>query len=561
MAFWLAVALPLPATGTTWYLDCAAGDDSEAGTSPTAAWRSLARVNRQKLLPGDAVLLRRGARCRGTFSPQGSGTADAPVTLGAYGGSGAPIIDAGTGEAAVKLFNQQYWRIHDIEITGGTTYGILISGDHPINGFRIENVAVHDVNGTLKSKESGLIVVRPGGPGCSVNDVVIDGATVWNTTQWAGIIVVGAPYTSRQESAHGTDITVRNSTVHDVYGDGIVLFSVRNGRIEKSVAWNTGLQPKETIGTPNGIWTWMCDDCTVEYNEGYLTSSPGVDAGVYDIDWGCRNNTVRFNYAHDARGYCVAVFGAGGLVTTNSVVRNNVCIRNGRDAKLAARQGDIFLHTWDGGSLDGVRIEGNYVRWTPAADAPALHNGAEMSGSQPNTFSDNTIISAVPSLVLSRRPLQADTNRYRYDGPGLPKFTYGGTTYSSFDAYRLGTGQDQHGSYGAADPRARAAARHKVLTLVSVLDDSEPSHSQSVFLRSMHRQYWKKGLRVRYAGAPSPDWHMDGIPKMAGAPPATRIPTTLLLDSSGLALKRWEGFAPAQDLAMEIELNLSRGAQ
>src|SRR5579871_5251410 len=343
---------------SVYHLDCSTGEGA------------LARINQQTFAPGDSILVKRGSRCSGMLAPQGSGTAEAPITLGAYGSGAAPVIDGARQEAAIKLFNQQHWRIRDLETTGGSPYGILISGDRPLRGFLIQNVAVHDVTGEVTTKESGLVVVRPAGPEAVLSDVTIDGVTAWNTTQWAGILVTGAQYTGLQDSAHGADVIVRNSTVHDVYGDGIVLFTVRNGRIEKSVAWNTGLQPKETIGTPNGIWTWMCDDCIVEYNEGYLTASPGVDAGVYDIDWGCRNNTVQFNYGHDARGYCIAVFGAGGLVTSNSLVRGNVCVRNGRDAKLAARQGDVFLSTWDHGKLDGVRIADNYIRWTPAGDSP-----------------------------------------------------------------------------------------------------------------------------------------------------------------------------------------------
>ena len=558
-AIWLTAASPARVAGGVWHLDCASGDDTAPGTSPAAAWRSVERVNQQTFSSGDSILLKRGTHCRGMLWPKGSGTEDAPLTLGAYGEGAAPLIDGGHQEAAVKVFNQEHWRIRNIEAQGGSPYGILVSGDRPLRGFRIENVAVHDVTGEAKTKESGLIVARPAGPQGVINDVVIDGATVWNTTQWAGIVVVGARYAGRQEGAHGANVTVRNSTVHDVQGDGIIVFLVRNGRIEKSVAWNTGRQSKETIGTPNGIWTWMCDDCVVEYNEGYLTSSPGVDGGVYDIDWGCRNNTVQFNYAHDADGYCVAVFGAGGLVTSNSVVRNNVCIRNGRDAGLAARQGDVFLHTWDNGSLDGVRIADNYIRWSPAENAAALHNTAGVTGSQPNVFANNIIVSQAPNLILSADSLKLDGNRYRYEGTGLPRFSYGGSTYASFDAYRIQTGQDQHGTYGDPDPHAQPASRHSSLMLISVLDDSDASHSQSVFLRSMHRQYARKGLRVRYAGTPSPDWRLDGIPKLAAAPAVKRMPSTLLLDGQGRTLKLWEGFVPAQDLSMEIERDL-RGA-
>ena len=71
------------------------------------------------------------------------------------------------------------------------------------------------------------------------------------------------------------------------------------------------MQDTQTIGTPNAIWTWMCDDCTVQRSEAYLTDSPGVDGGAFDIDYGNTKNSVIDNYGHDTQGYCVAVFGAG----------------------------------------------------------------------------------------------------------------------------------------------------------------------------------------------------------------------------------------------------------
>ena len=151
-------------------------------------------------------------------------------------------------------------------------------------------------------------------------------------------------------------MVIRNSTVHNVQGDGIVLFRVRHGSIESSVAWNTGMQVTQTIGTPNAIWTWMCDDCTVTQNEAFLTDSPGVDGGAFDIDYGNTDNSVIDNYGHDTQGYCVAVFGAG-FVTRASTVRGNLCINNGRSPRMADFQGAIFLHTWNGGSIDGLTVE------------------------------------------------------------------------------------------------------------------------------------------------------------------------------------------------------------
>ena len=80
--------------------------------------------------------------------------------------------------------------------------------------------------------------------------------------------------------------------MQDVYGDGIILFRDSDGLIETSTAWQTGMQPTETTGTPNAIWTWTCTDCVVRDNEAYLTDSPGVDGGAYDIDWDNTRNTI-----------------------------------------------------------------------------------------------------------------------------------------------------------------------------------------------------------------------------------------------------------------------------
>jgi hypothetical protein len=86
----------------------------------------------------------------------------------------------------------------------------------------------------------------------------------------------------------------------------------RDGVLEHNVAWNTGMQETQTIGTPNAIWEWRCRDCRVQYNEGYFTDSPGVDGGVFDIDYGDENNLLQHNFGHDSQGYCVSAFGADG---------------------------------------------------------------------------------------------------------------------------------------------------------------------------------------------------------------------------------------------------------
>ncbi len=610
----LAVLLASGLSAATFYVDCTGGSDTGDGLSETSAWRSLEKVNSREFSPGDAVLFRRGTKCSGMLAPKGSGRDGAPIRIGAWGEGPLPLIDAGGAEAAVRLFNQQHWEIENLEASGGNPYGIYIGGDGTgtLRHFHLRNVVVRDVGGVVKTKSSGLIAVLADGER-TLEDIVIDGATVHNTTQWAGIIVRGA---SREVRAR--NVTVRNCVVREVYGDGIVLFQVENGLVERSAAWWVGLQPVQTIGTPNGIWTWRCRNCVVQFTEGFFIDSPGVDGGVYDIDWGNEDNIVQYNYAHDAMGYCASVFGAQKETTINSIVRYNVCVNNGRSPKLARRQGDLYLSTWEGGSLDGVEIYNNTFYWNPPIDAPVLQmDHAEFTGRRPNVFRNNLIYSHVPAMVHTSAALKLDGNLYWHTGRTEPRWDYGGESYLGFAAYQMGSGQDAKGVY--ADPKLTAlmrlsegspavdaaipapggmgerdyfgtlipqggrydigaaeftrpveeppgaelrlrefGGRWAVLSFLS--PENGDSRSVVVFLQSLLAQYWDKGLEVVVALRPGQedenlryDWGLAGI-RLIPHPgiPIRSWPTTMLIAPEGKIVRRWEGFVMPADLGLAV---------
>jgi len=401
---------------TIHYLDCKDGNDAADSLTPQTAWRTMAKANSYIYQPGDALLLRRSARCDGMLWPKGSGTEQAPIRLGAYGQGALPIIVGGSESAGLRLSDQQYWEIENLEVVGGSPYGIHIGGSAPVmRHFRITNVVVHDVSGTPLTKDSGLVVIAPDNHAKSrIDDVVVDGVTAYGTSEWAGIIINGAGFDSGGADDHGEHIEVRNSLIHDVAGDGILLARVSHGVLEHNVAWNTGMQETQTIGTPNAIWEWKCRDCRVEYNEGYFSDSPGVDGGVFDIDYGDENNLLQHNFGHDSQGYCVSVFGAEGASgnSIHSEIRENTCIHNGRSPRLSKRQGAIFLYTWNGGKLDGVEIVDNIVIWDPPVRAPAFQSTAEFTGNRPNRFAGNTIVAVSRSFVSSESNTQFSSNRY-----------------------------------------------------------------------------------------------------------------------------------------------------
>jgi hypothetical protein len=490
-----------------FYLDCGAAQNGD-GLSPQSAWNTVAALNAASFGPGDVVALRRGTTCHGSLAPSGSGADGAPIRLTAYGeGSRPQIVSDPNAAEALRLFNQQQWEIDSLDLAGGRTNGVFISGDSGVlHHIHLANLAVHDVmGGAIKHKESGLVAVSPVSIQCRFDDVLIDGVTAWNTNQWVGILVGGGDTGYPPESDWSNNVTVRNSVIHDVQGDGIILFRVRHGLIDSSVAWNTGMQNTESIGTPNAIWTWMCDDCTVHDNEAFLTDSPGVDGGAYDIDYGNTKNSVVENYGHDTQGYCVAVFGAG-FVTRESLVRGNLCVNNGRSPRLANYQGAIFIYTWDNGSIDGLTIDHNTVFWSPFNNVPAVLNKAAIA---PGTavFRGNNIWSTAPWMVDSNTSLSLSQNRYRYYGLGGPQFRYGPQLYDNFHNLQLATHQEDGSTemplalrlWPPAQPKPGGVWKLTCTLPVSLDADgllTGETLRQIVILHSQAKQYFASRLEV-----------------------------------------------------------------
>lgn len=482
------------AAGTIYYVDSVSGNDGNNGTSTASAWRTLSKVNSTTFAPGDQILLKRGATFSGMAWPKGSGQSGAPITLGAYGTGNRPLINGGANEAAVKLHNQQYWVIQDIETTGGSPRGISILNDSGsmLNYFRVLNCVVHDVGGSDTTnpgndlgKKQGLISfwAPNGSNGSHFNDVIIDGCTAYTTQRWAGIVVYSNA--SANDTGASVSITIRNNNVHDVYGDGIIVFSAKDWVIlESNVVYDIGKAPTSLIGTPNGIWTWRSNNATVRYNEVYQTHSPTADGGAFDIDFYNTNNWVEYNYAHDNDAYGVAVFGAADNignsvytgVTDNAVVRYNIFSNNGREAGgYGSGQGDFYVLTWSGGSINGLQIYNNTSYWNPAANDYAVRMlGINFVGSNPKIFKNNLIYSTVPKiLAVNNNAISFDNNLYWYAGVGNPEFYKNNVSYSSFASYRNASGSDLNGIY--ADPKLSSPSYHstgKPTTQFTLLNDS-----------------------------------------------------------------------------------------
>jgi hypothetical protein len=178
--------------GTTYYLDSTTGNDRHDGTSPERAWKSLDRANSTTLAPGDRLLLRAGCAWEGMLHPSGSGTKGRPIAIDRYGDGLKPALHGqGRVPCVLRLENQQWWEIHNLEITNRNTdgprdlRGIEVRGRDAgvLHHIHLKDLLIHDVNGVSDYRNDGDTVAKSFGGIATI----IEGDVT--PTAWDGLLI------------------------------------------------------------------------------------------------------------------------------------------------------------------------------------------------------------------------------------------------------------------------------------------------------------------------------------------------------------------------------------
>jgi len=171
----LLCSFPLFASAATYYISHN-GNDSNSGTSPAQAWRSLQRAQQQmfQLQPGDQMLFERGGTYPGLLSLNRSGTAAQPMVFGAYGSGEKPII---SGAVPVTGWTQHQGNIWRAPFTGNPKH--LLVNNAPMTIARFPNTGwLRNAQGSNTSISSPSSLNQPNGHW--------NGATVVvRTTNWS----------------------------------------------------------------------------------------------------------------------------------------------------------------------------------------------------------------------------------------------------------------------------------------------------------------------------------------------------------------------------------------
>ncbi len=95
---WLVILVMLgnisSAWGTTYFVDATQGRDSNKGTSPSSAWKTLRQVNEYQFHPGDDIQFKRGEVYQGRLDlhPKSEGESGQPITFTTFGEGSLPIV-------------------------------------------------------------------------------------------------------------------------------------------------------------------------------------------------------------------------------------------------------------------------------------------------------------------------------------------------------------------------------------------------------------------------------------------------------------------------------------
>jgi len=313
---------PQTPPGATYYIDSSGGNDANSGTSPTAAWKSLEKINATTFHPGDRILLKSSSQWHGQLWPKGSGTEGSPITLGMYGGGVKPQIDCdGLAEDAVLLKNQEYWEIEDLEITNTGRSSAVRRGVHVMldnfgdaHHIYLRRLTIHDVNGSDKEKPNGGINYTSVGatkPSRFV-DLRIEDNEIYHVDR-SGIFGWSDRW-ERSKWYPSLGVVVRGNVLSDIGGDGIVVVATDGALVENNVVAHAN---QRSTDYNVAIWPWSADNTVIQYNEAYGTKGQRDGEG-FDSDWNSRNTIIQYNYSHDNDGGFLLICNEGGLSAQES---------------------------------------------------------------------------------------------------------------------------------------------------------------------------------------------------------------------------------------------------
>jgi hypothetical protein len=364
--------------GLTLLFGCHGGNDSNSGTSPDLAWKTLAKLNGMNFSAGDYILFKTGDTWIGRLSPLGSGETNNPIVISSYGMHRAmPIINGNGNTDAIILTNQQYWEICNLEVINPGSVDAERRGIHLcaanygiVNHLHVTHCYIHNIRGKVDSRNGDALPKRTGGIIVEVlddstkatrfNDISIQNCTITSVTN-QGIVACGNisggghnyPGTPAWNNRHCSNLIIRNNVISGVCKNAMsIRYGDKTCLVEHNVVFNTAIA---TSG--NQIAAYGCWGTIFQFNEGYGNNGgdKGIDGSLYDSDLQCVQTVWQYSYSHEE---CFGLFVQYAAASTNGGMDANVVVRYNISRN---DKGSIFAFAGDGTAKSSAFICNNTV--------------------------------------------------------------------------------------------------------------------------------------------------------------------------------------------------------
>jgi len=415
----------------TTYFISPQGSDSNAGTSPTNAWKTIEHVDRVTFRPGDQILFEGGVTFAGnlTFDSQDVG----PIMVGSYG-NGQATIDVGN-DTGILVTDAGHFTIAGLNLVGsgftknvgdgisftsnlpGVAQTVITVSNVSVTGFGQVGVSFLGGNGSRDFTNVSVTFV-------TANDNGTGGVLLQGQGQ-ARTIYIG--HVQANHNAGSADIGS---------GYGILVFGASDVVIERSVTGDNGWLPGNH-GETGGIEAIADDRVLLQYNEAYDNHAGNSDGDGVILDV-TNDSIMQYNYTFDNDGAGLFLFAESGASSTNNIVRYNISQNDART------QGSTYAGILVGADIINADIYNNTVFMDPSATSSPSAIVVGVYGNSVHVYNNIFMTTGgVPVINLNGTgtDLLFQGNDY-WTGNTPLSILWNGATFHTLRSWRAATGQE-----------------------------------------------------------------------------------------------------------------------
>jgi hypothetical protein len=441
----------------TYFVNSATGLDTNDGKTAASAWQTIAKVNASTFQPNDVIGFAGGQTFSGTLTPPSSGSALAKITFMSYGIGRATITPAASNNGILAV-NLSYVTIRDLIVVGTsqTTHnndGVFVqnnqAGNTKLPGISLINldVSLFGLYGIHIRGQNGT----SGFTGLSIlNCVAHDNTGATTAIGSAGIHVRASGYGSGATTPSHTNITIAgcvafnnigNVTATPWSGHGIVMSQTGTGVIQNCVAHDNGASGTASVG----IWTYDSVGVVIQFCEAYNhTNASGynTDGEGFDIDGGCHNCLMQFNYSHNnfGAGFLLYAYNDGSVTTwDNNTCRYNISQNDGISGNGNVPHGLGGIAVWNAAAMTNAFVYNNTVYNSNSSRVMTV------IGSMTGNVANNIFYAGASIDIVNATATSLIFTGNDYFSTGAFSINWAGTAYSTFAAWQTATSQEKIG--------------------------------------------------------------------------------------------------------------------